>query len=91
MGFDTGLMKITVLFPCNTDKKRYSHVPAWRGQSSKSLCSVHLKRSPRGYARAYMCPLSILSFTNGPLPPYHVASAGDACAFAVLHAFLYAL
>lgn len=63
MGFDIGLMKVTVLFPCYTDKKRYSHVPTWRGQSSKSSCSdTHSKRLPRGYA--FMCSLSLLSFTN---------------------------
>lgn len=61
MGFDTGLMKVTVLFPCYTDKKHYSHVPTWRGQSSKSSCSDTFETFASGL-RVYVFSITFILY-----------------------------
>lgn len=93
MGFDNGLMKVTILFSRYADKKYYgpSTRRSRRGQSSKSSRARAryncLKRSASGLRS---CPIS-LSFTNGTdRTRLRVASPQEAARFRVrvLHAFL---
>lgn len=84
IGFDTGLMKVTILFPCNAGEANVTIVYQSSEIKVPNQGTFEIFAF-RGYA---LRPVAI-SFTNGSPPPCHIsAGCTGFCRFAC---FLYAL